>query len=199
MQYLLLKEMENDSRYTEIPPEFYSFETRGLFTHCLECDRYLLEDDCDYIIERAIRNYPGFKATDVVFDYAICLDCAEAMHQKLSKESLEQMQLYFAENVDLQSRTHKVDSQNLDSLTAKCMVKGKAKADCEEFQIYAHCRGKKLFLQTPPYMICGQAIEELTERLSKETKDQLGGFFDKHFGPDPCLFEKGPKRRLLLV
>lgn len=188
----------HDPHLADIPAEFFSFETGQLFRHCIECDRNLLEDGCEYLIERAIRNYRGYRASDVIFDYAICMDCAQALHARLSRESLGRIQSYFSRNADLRAHLARTTPDELDRFTAQCLVKGKDRAECDEFQIYAHCRGNKLLLSNPPYMVCGQAIEELTELLSEATREELGGFFDKHFGPDPDLFASTPRKRRLV-
>mgnify|MGYP000507098918 CR=1 FL=1 len=88
----------------KIPKEFYSFETNSPFERCIECDKFLLDDDTEYIIEKAVKNYKGYPAKDVVFDYAICMDCADRMRKQISKESWEKMMQYFQENMDVHTR-----------------------------------------------------------------------------------------------
>ena len=89
--------MSND----EIPKEFYSFETKAPFEFCIECNKYLLDEGTEYLIEKAIKNYEGYEAQDVIFDYAICMECAEDMRNQISKESWESMMRYFQENIDM--------------------------------------------------------------------------------------------------
>lgn len=191
--------MQNSNQQlADIPEEFYSFETGTPFTKCIECERKLLEEGCEYMIERAIRIYPGYQAQDVIFDYAICMECAQRIHSRLSKESLHKMQLYFS-RINFAERIKRTDPNKLNELTARCMVKDKPRNECTEFQIYAHCVGDQVFLGNPPYMVSGEAIEELTALLSDSTKEELGGFFHKHFGPDPELFHQKSKHRLLLI
>ena len=180
----------------DIPKDFYSFETNTPFERCIDCDKYLLDDDTEYLIEKAVRNYEGYKAKDVVFDYAICMDCAEKLKNEISSESWEKMMNYFQKNMDLQKRLnmqHQDPSENLSS----CMIKGVDAESCKEYQIYAHCKGKKLKMDNPPYLISGEVMEELLPLLSKETVDEMNGFFNKHFSPDPSFFEPTPK--LILV
>lgn len=189
----------DDQLKRDIPKEFYSASTGEPFQECIECNKYLLDEETEYLIEKAMKNYKGFKARDTIFDYAICMDCAKEMHGKMSKESLSTLQNYFAKNVNLEQRI--TDSKTLDlaSLTQSCMIKGIERGETDEFQIYAHCVGNKVFMGNPPYLICSEAMEEVTGMLSKSTKDELGGFFDKHFSPDPDLFEVDPKTKLILI
>ncbi len=180
----------------EIPPEFYSFENNSLFEHCIECDKYLLDEGTEYLIEKAVKNYKDYQAKDVVFDYAICLDCAENLRKEISKESWEKMLGYFQENIDLNERM-KMSSRSAEENLKSCMIKKIDINDCQEYQVFAQCNGKKLNLQNPPYMISGEVMEELLPLLSDKTIDEMNGFFKKHFSPDPSLFEPTPS--LLLV
>ena len=183
----------NDDR---IPKQFYSFETNALFDHCIECNKYLLEADTEYLIEKAFKSYEGFEAKDVIFDYAICMDCAEKMRNDISRESWNQMMRYFQENMDISARLEMSHQPPEESIN-QCMIKKTSIDDCREYQVFAHCKGTKLNMQNPPYMISGAVMEELMPLLSQATKDEMDGFFNKHFSPDPSFFEPTPK--LILI
>ncbi|MFY0600962.1 MAG: hypothetical protein JXR03_14905 [Cyclobacteriaceae bacterium] len=188
----------NDDFLREIPKEFYSASTGKLFDTCIECEKSLLEGETEYLIEKAIKNYPGYRAQDTLFDYAICMDCAKGLHAKMSKDSLATIQQYFAENLDMQARIEDSKAEDLEPLTQKCMIKGLSRNETPEFQLYAHCVGDKVFMGNPPYMISFESMDEVMGLLSKATKDELGGFFNKHFSPDPDLFEIDPTRLILV-
>ena len=179
-----------------IPPSFYSFETNAPFDRCIECDKYLLDDGTEYLIERAMKNYKDYDAKDVIFDYAICLDCADKMRKDISKDSWESMMKYFQENMDISRRIEMSANQPEENLRA-CMIKQIPVEDCTEYQVFAHCNGGKLNMQNPPYMISGAVMEEIIHLLSTKTINEMNGFFDKHFSPDPSFFEPTPK--LILV
>lgn len=175
-----------------IPSEFYSFETKAPFERCIECEKYLLDDDTEYLIEKAVKTYEGFDAKDVVFDYAICMDCADNLRNEISKESWDSMMRYFQENMDLQQRID-MQNQSPEENLKQCMIK-KTNIDlCREYQVYAHCKGGKLNMENPPYMISGEVMDELLPLLSDKTIDEMNGFFKKHFSPDPSFFEPTPK------
>ena len=180
----------------DIPSAFYSFETKTPFEHCIECEKYLLDEQTEYLIEKAVRNYPGYRATDTVFDYAICIDCAENLRKDISSESWSRMLQYFQEHIDVQERmemSHRDPIVNLQN----CLIKKTAIESCAEYQMFAHCKGTKLNMENPPYAISGEVIEEILPLLSTQTVDEMNGFFNKHFSPDPSFFEPTPK--LLLV
>lgn len=180
----------------DIPEEFYSFETNTLFERCIECDKYLLDEDTEYLIEKAIKNYEGFKARDVIFDFAICVDCMSERTKEISPESALKISEYFQNNVDLENRLTLIQ-ENPESNLERCMVKGTEVGSCGEYQICGYFRGKKMNLQNPPYLISGEVMEELLPLLSDSTVDEMNGFFNKHFSPDPSFFEPTPK--LILV
>lgn len=180
-----------------IPKDFYSFETDSPFERCIECDKYLLDDDTEYIIEKAVKNYEGYKAKDVIFDYAICMLCAERMRKEISKESMQSMMRYFQENMNPMERMEMQFGDPVEGLK-KCMIKKMDADDCTEFQIYAHCKGNKLNMENPPYMISGAVMEELLPLLSVKTVDEMNGFFNKHFSPDPSIMEPVPPRLVLV-
>ena len=179
-----------------IPESFYSFESKQPFERCISCDRYLLDDETEYFIEKALRTYPGFGAQDVIFDFAICMHCAEEFRNKISRESEQSMISFFQQNVDFSQRM-KMMEQHPDRCIEHCMVSGRAAADCTEYQLVAHCKGNRIHDRNPPYMISGEVIEKLGDVLSRQTKDEMDGFLDRFFSPDPSLFETKP--RLVLV
>ena len=181
----------------DIPKEFYSFETNQPFERCIECGKYLLHGDTEYIIEKAVKSYEGYSAKDTVFDYAICMDCAERMRNEISKESWEQMMRYFQENMDMQQRLE-MQGKSPEEGLKNCMIKKTNIINCREYQIYAHCRGGKLNMENPPYMISGEVMEELLPLLSEKTIDEMNGFMNKHFSPDPSLMEPTPPSLILI-
>jgi len=186
--------MEEESQIEShpIPKEFYSFETGSPFTKCLECHCDLMNGQ-PYLIEKAFKNHIEYQVKDTVFDYALCMNCAEQLKDEMSKESMQALMRFFSERInfgDHISRMHLSPLTNIQS----CMITGKDANDCPEYQIYAYCVNDTISNDMPPYMVSGEVMEEILPLLSKETKDDLNGFFNKHFSPDPSLMEPiGPK------
>lgn len=195
------KEEEPEQWGVEIPKEFHSLSTGGKFEQCIDCDRYLLDEDQEYFIEKAIKKYPGFKAQDVIFEYAICIRCAERMRKEMSAGSLKSIETYMIENTNVARRMEIVQA-NLDNPLAwmdECLIKSIPQEELTEYQIYAHCQGDKLNLMQMPYMVSSVALDEISQLLSEKTLDQLNDFLDEHFGPPPELEEPLPNRRVILV
>ncbi|HNP19100.1 MAG TPA: hypothetical protein PKL31_11735 [Fulvivirga sp.] len=193
--------MDGKHSHIDIPKAFYSFSTGALFDRCLECEMYLLDGDTEYFIEKAIKKYEGFDAQDVIFEYAICIQCAERMRNSMSKASQQSIQQYFMDNVDLLKRMEIMQSNpnNPETWMDKCLIKGERKSGLNEYQIYAHCNGSKLNLTQMPYLVSGAALEEISAVLSPETLDEFDDFSRRHFGPPPELAEPLPFRRVMLI
>ena len=88
---------------------------------------------------------------------------------------------------------------NVDECLSKCIIKKHSIEEIDEYQIYAYCRGSKLFKGIPPYMVSSHAIDEILPLLSNPTTDFLNGFYDKHFKPDPSLMEPDPSPKLVFI
>ena len=101
--------------------------------------------------------------------------------------------------MDLRERTASLlDGESLDPAqwTQHCIVHDTPKEELDEYQILAHCRGDDMLLTHLPLMIGGPAVDDLVQRLSNETLDELGGFRDEYFGLPPEL-EQNPQGPVL--
>lgn len=188
-----------DSEYAPIPEEFYSFETQKPFTHCLVCKANLLSGEVDYFIEKAIRNYHEHEVKDVVYEYAICLSCAQDMNAQMSNESLENLQRYFAQHPSLMTKmadySEHWQEKEEDLIPDKCVVSGQPVNTLDEYMIYAHFRGDKLVKSSMPYLLSGEIMDEVADLLSNQTIDQLDDFMGEYFGGPPELEELWKPRR----
>ena len=193
--------MDQPGNTIDIPEEFHCFSTGTLFERCIDCDKFLLEKGTEYFIEKAIKKYEGYRAQDIIFEYAICIHCAERVRREMSKESLQKVEEFFMRQVDMSRRMEMIldNPQNPQAWISQCLVMETHANDLEELQLYAHCKGDKLELGQMPYMISGAALEEIQHLLSSQTLDELNGFMGKHFGPAPDLMEPLPSRRVILV
>jgi hypothetical protein len=190
------------TEYIEIPSVFYCQATQKPFEECLVCKTNLLKADSQYVIEKAIRQYPGFSAKDVVSEYAICLDCNNKMQDTLSGHSKKLINDYFNQRVDLAGRRQRLlreKGTNLQAWLSNCLIYDTPQQHTSEYQIYAQCAGNYLLFTVMPFMISGRAIEEIADQLSAETKDVLDDFIDQHFGLPPELKSLLKDRKLILL
>ncbi|MBN2215632.1 MAG: hypothetical protein JW723_15490 [Bacteroidales bacterium] len=176
----------NKFHVIEIPKVFKTFISEEYFRNCITCDKYLLDDETEYVIEKVIRD--GY----VELEYSMCMDCVEKMRLKMSKESMERVNQYFEKNFNFYDRRYDLlssQSSDIDDYISSCLFKNKSIHELEEYQLLGHCRGDKMLLSVFPYMVSKDAIEEVQELLSAKTREELDDFTDKHFGLPPDLKE----------
>jgi hypothetical protein len=191
-----LPDLRHIRHYMKIPEIFHSFQAEGPFERCLICERYLLKDGVQYLIEKA------YKKEEVIIECATCMDCCINMREELSRESLQRIDSYFDEHVDLLMRRRKLirtSSDRLEPWIDKCVITGRDRSEQENFQVYAQCDGKDLLFSYLPYMISGAAINQMYKLLSKKTRDHLDGFVDEYFGLPSEFLDLPEDKPLLLV
>jgi hypothetical protein len=175
----------------EIPKVFHSFETGKPFCNCVVCQKDLQAPGEHYFVEKAFKNYSN-GTKDVIFEYAICIECAMELRETLSKESVEKIDEFFDGKVNLIGRWKKLTSSenyDVEDWVHNCLVSDKSVKESSEYQIYAHCEGDRLLFSLMPYMIDGDVIQQAQELLSQKTRDELDGFMDKYLGPPPEIRE----------
>ncbi len=180
----------------DIPKVFKTFVSEEYFRNCISCDKYLLDDDTEYVIEKVLNE--GYAEVE----YAMCMECVDKMREKFSEESLQRIDEYFQSRFDFFGKRYNLfTNQNpiVDDYISKCIVNEKSIDELDEYQIFAHCRGKKLVLSVFPYMISHDVAEEVQELLSAKTKDELDNFTNKHFGLPPELREIIKSKKLILI
>jgi hypothetical protein len=188
--------------YIPVPKTFHSFATGKPFDRCVVCEKYLPENGTQYVIEKAIKKYPGFGAHDVLYEYAMCIGCCTRMRETLSGESLAVIDQYFGARVNLaerRTRMLRTAGLNVETWLSHCLLTGTPGEDLSEYQIYAHCDGPDLLFSYLPYMISARALSDLSDQISAETKDILDDFIDEHFGLPPELKQLLKTRKSVLL
>jgi len=178
------------NEYIKIPSMFYSTDTDKPFTNCVSCDKLLLHPKSPYVIEKAIKQYPEYNTTDVIFEYAMCMECYQNINESLSIESKTNIEQYFSENVDLGERRTsllKNEELSINDWTSNCIIKGTPIAELTEYQIACQCDGEYLLFTHMPFIIGNIALDEMMQLLSNQTIGEIGGFYDKFFSPDPDI------------
>lgn len=171
----------------DIPDKFKNTLENEIFRNCISCDKDLIESNEEYLIEKAIKRFPELDTEEVVFEYAMCIECAERMRSTLSVESRQRVDSYFENrrgNImsNLFQDYIKEDHSNWGE---ECMISGENFKNLREYQIYAHCKGDQIVPQQGVFMISGAILEELSELLSEATRDELDRFIDDNFGLPP--------------
>lgn len=173
--------------HINIPKIFFSDATGGYLERCIGCDRPLLNEETDYLIEKAFKSYQGLESYSTIFEYAMCLSCVNSMHRTLSEESRANISTYFQQHARFTDRRfaqnqHQADvNRRLD----RCVLTAEKATEIPEFQIYGYCRGKNLIVEGYPFMISGRAMDILIELISDKTLDELQNFTDQLVGGPP--------------
>lgn len=198
-----LPPLDNIREYIEIPPVFRSDMTGQMFERCLVCERYLLEDGVPYLIEKAYKYRQQFRTREIIFEYAMCLDCQEELRNSFSRESRIRIDQYFAEHVDLARRRRELlesAAMDVDQWLSQCVIKKTPLAEMDEYQMLCQCDGRYMLFAYLPYTLSGAAMDEIMQLLSNKTLDRLDGFIDEYFGLPPEFREDPvPRGRLLLI
>lgn len=181
-----------EERLVDIPPLFRKADTELPLAECLMCKRDLLQPGVHYMIEKSIRNYRELGTQEVIFEYAMCMDCAMEMRMELSEESRRNIENYFMAHIQPGARqaTAGEDGQyDFHKLISNCIVKNSPINDSHEYAVYAHCIGNKLAISEMPYALSGEAMDEMMQLLSNKTLDILDDFIGEHFSGPPELRE----------
>lgn len=154
-----------------IPAIFHSFLTDDPFVACSMCERPFTETT-QYMIEKA------YVRDEVIFEYALCDPCLDKIRSEVSVESLAAVARFFTRSMDRDARTalQRKWPTDPEDWIQHCILTGRARSDCDHYQICGVCRGTDMVFGEMPCMISSPALEELQQELSKKTKDRFDDF-----------------------
>jgi hypothetical protein len=175
----------SDPKSVPIPKEFYNSETNQPFRNCLMCNQSL--DQLQYVVEKAIKNYPTLGTSEIIFEYAMCLTCATKMHMELSAESRGRIEAYMAEH--LKNKTREQQTRNINSSLSRCMIRETDLSQSSEYSIYALCNGAEMVVSDLPYALSGEVQDEIMQLLSAKSLDVMDDFIGNHFTGPPEVME----------
>ncbi len=173
-----------------IPNVFLATDTQKPIPHCIQCDHDLMLGDRFYMIEKIFKKYPNLEKTEILFEYAVCVTCYEAMKDKLSVESRDNLANYMLKEADFESLMKRIEKHpdEPEAWLTHCLFKGTPKEEMTEFQVGAYFKGDRMVTNMlPPFLVGGAATEEMNALLSKETQDEMDDFVGQHFGIPPEL------------
>lgn len=153
------------------------------FHQCTMCEKELLEDNSYYMIEKAFSQNVNTGEKEVIFEYAVCLDCHTKLSTDLSEKSLERIKMYFDLYVDFEKRDEELISRNekvnVNDWIENCIISKKPVKNLKEFQVAAMCYKDKVMFGNLPFAIGFEAADEMQKLLSKQTKDTLDGLRER--------------------
>jgi hypothetical protein len=181
MDFFLFEQRE------EMPRELHDAEGK-LFDACKQCGKNLLEPPASYTLEKVFKRYPNTESPQILFEYAVCDDCAGEMRDEFSEESAANIQNYFAKHM---ANLDDLEERDLDARLHTCMIKNSSLADEQEYAVVARGHGNKMLLSHYPFAIGLTAMDEISELISEKTRDLLDDFVDRNF-IGPPEFENSP-------
>lgn len=193
-------EQNRSPKTTVIPPLFWSDAEAAPFKKCINCQSNLIESNIPYMIEKAVRGFDGEKVSATIFEYAVCMNCAQEMNMKLSVQSRERIEQFFHARVNFKERNNQLQHKKEEEWLQNCLIHHQPVNEEGECQLYAFCQGKQFVYQDFPYMIRAEALDEMMDLISAETLRQLDDFKDDLIDGPPELkelFEKGGPKVLL--
>ncbi len=178
--------MSNLHTTIPIPEQFFNSETHQPFANCLMCNQSLKK--IQYVVEKAIRNYPDLGTSEIIFEYAMCIACAGKMHMELSEESRSRIEAYMTDHLKRKQLRSK-EGVDFNSSLTKCLVKETDISQSAEYSIYALCSGPEMVVGELPYALSGEVQDEVMQLLSAKSLDILDDFIGNHFTGPPEVME----------
>lgn len=158
-----------------IPPELFSFYEDRPFRTCTRCGEGLFDFKNGYRVSKV------YKGEEVIFEYALCIPCLQNMMEESSEESRQRMYEF------QMSRLRQVSGFDECSLCER----DEAGASRQEYGLVGICLGEDL---VEGNKICGICMKEMSELVSKKTRESWDRFVEENFPGVPTDFEPFPVR-----
>lgn len=161
-----------------IPPELHSFYEDRPFRSCTRCGEGLFDFKNGYRVSKV------YKGDEVIFEYAMCVPCLQNMMEESSEESRNRL-------YDFQmSRMRQVAGFDECALCDR----GEESSPIPEYGLVGICLGEQI---VEANKICGLCMGEMSELISKKTRESWDRFVDENFPGVPADFEAFPVRNSL--
>lgn len=167
--------MSRIEQYRDIPEIFFSAKTGSKFCECNICTENLLQENITYMVEKAYEKNIFSGELEIIFEYSVCLECAQKISLSYSKESVEKINSFFFEILTNDSRNKYDKNAQTEEWISKCVVFGTDKEELSGYQISGLCQGDKMIFSELPIMLGNNAVEKIQELLSEETREIMDG------------------------
>ena len=175
-----------------IPEIFHSHDSKAPFTHCLVCNKSLVDPPVQYMVEKCFRQYPGHMAKDVIYEYAMCLNCISEQRKYLSEESMNRIVSYMS-MIPMEGEPGKNTV-----IPDRCVVYHKPVNEMKEYIIQGLFNGNVQDPSLRPLILGEDVIADMQELLSAKTRDGMDDFIDRYFLGPPESREILRKRKVIL-
>lgn len=173
-----------------IPSFFHNYDTGAPFTKCTFCDDSL-EYKSRYAVEKMINQNIVLHTREIVYEYALCWDCATSMGTDISEDSKTAIYKMYADHSETLMRKldylHGTEKYSLDSWIERCSLTGKEIRLCGEFSVSGIIEDGNLVFEQAPMVVSDEFMQKLQNVLSKETKESMDGLRQKIIDGSPCI------------
>lgn len=160
-----------------IPSELYSFYEDRPFRSCTRCGEGLFDFKNGYRVSKV------YKGDEVIFEYALCVPCLQNMMEESSEESRQRL-------YDFQmSRIRQVAGFDECALCDRV----EEYSQIMDYGLVGICLGEAI---VEANKICGLCMEEMSELVSKKTRESWNRFVDENFPGVPADLEAFPIRNV---
>lgn len=169
-------------------PLFHSLETDSPFQHCCDCGCDLAATPVSYMIQKS------YSGEECIFEFAICEACRDQISTEFSEKSREAMFDFFHDNVSIDKQMEEMEQALTPSeRIASCLTCRTPRSQCPSYS-YAGIFMRHIPVGGPfPIMICGQCENQLSDSLSKETRESWDRFLTENFPHPPSNAHDHPK------
>ncbi len=179
-----------------IPLQFQQGFFDGYFQSCQFCHCNLLDDQCNYIINKS------YTDKQLVYEIAMCMNCKMELSKAYSKESIESINKLFPWNDILEKRMNIILTgveKKHEVLTNSCTLCHEKKENLTNYYEYAFCNGKDLVYYNYPYLLCETCGLKIYDVLSRKTIEAVNEYFYTYFGAPPEWSNKENNSILLFL
>jgi len=173
-----------------IPSFFYQYDTETPFVRCTMCETSLVLANT-YIIEKVFKQNKYLKVSEIVYEYAICLECAGAAGDEISQDSRQAITNVFNAHRDHLTMKldylHSTEKYNLESWLERCSFTGKEIRLCNEYAVSCIVENGNMVFEQGPMVVSDEFMEKLQGVLSAETKRAFDKIRDKVFDGSPSI------------
>ena len=169
--------------------KFNSELTEAPFISCCVCEINFEATGVKYIVEKSFKRVSE-NVQYSIYEYAICWDCAQKFQEKISPESNQAIQTYFFDQLRNRPPRFFEEYENPVHVSlSECMVKGTKTTDLTEYTMCGVFRDGQFSMDALPYVLSSAVLEEIAEKLSASTKDEMDDFRETYLGGPPELEE----------
>lgn len=186
-----------DAVWRPLPEGLFSEETGEPFEKCIDCGQHLDERGLPYMIQKCSNG------RETIFEFAICIACAERLHSTYSDDSRKALERFFLFRANPQQRTHalfeKHGEPSLEEWTANCMTCERGSREGESFSLAALCDGKGVLFGHAPFLICHECETQMNMLISSETRGEWDRFVGQNFDLPPADVHSPDRPQIVLI